>query len=755
MYGFKAGAAPKDKPKGGKIKGPGTGTSDSIKTEVPSGSYIMPADSTAKIGEKALGQLGKPVPVNLSNGEYEMPPEAVHAVGAKVLDQMKGATHTPVAARGFKPQEGELFFADGGAVESTDDLIARISAKYGTGGGSSPRPQPAAATAPQQPVQRPAAPSIGSAADALRNRKRQIDAAAGFADGGIVDDDTAMGGNESAIDQGFARSRQIEEDTLDRQARMQRQGRSETIARNAEMSAQLQGQIDQQSAMGRRSLMDEPRGFADGGLVEDGRRRTGPSPQMGAVALGNQARVERSGGQGMYEGANSEIARGFRAAFPSTDTAIRGSSQNIAESYQKGGIPAAIGATVRNMPVSAVGLADDIGRGVKTLIDPAANALKTAVTGDATPIEGTRPAAGFSAQPKSQPATSAPATQQRQAGDPASTSTAAAPQGFNPSSLTEQQRNDAGDAYRSAWQREAPAGMRGANDQALGFYNAEQRVRGSNISARRGANGVMEFSGNGEGALPQNYTRGFDLNAANERMAAANAIRQSYLDAQGGSDGGPRGGVIGNSAVDETNARFSDSALQESMKGMGRTRLNATVAMRNADVASQRAAAELAMREREGAASRGLAAQAEANRTAIERSRLGIDQQRADTEANVRGFEARSLERVEKLYTAYENAKTPEERAAVAEQIRAMNGKDAPNRYTVVPGGQEIDPTTNMAFTRPARVFNNQTGQFVDQQQGAQALPPINENPAVLKIMQNTALTREQRAAQIRALGYQ
>lgn len=805
MYGFKAGAAPKDKPKGGKIKGPGTGTSDSIKTEVPSGSYIMPADSTAKIGEKALGQLGKPVPVNLSNGEYEMPPEQVHAVGAQVLDQMKDATHTPVAAMGFKPEEGELYFADGGlidsaaqywandnaqfeaenpsfgsrvvralnpatafgsamgamhtaagngdktgmalaaaqavpvfgamrsvvtpamgavkaaramapnaaqtgvaiagsgaagamadtygtptagsepqqsgaafsemqrapniprseaprlgfadggAVESTDDLIARISAKYGTSSAPAPRAQPAVAATPQQqPVQRPAAPSIGSAADALRNRKRQIDAAAGFADGGLVDDE---------------------------------------------------------------------------------RRRTGPSPQIGAVALGNQDRVERMGGQGMYEGANSEIARGFRAAFPSTDTAIRGSSQNIAESYQKGGIPAAIGATVRNMPVSAVGLADDIGRGVKTLIDPAANALKTAVTGDATPIEGTRPAAGFSAQPKPQPAASAAAAPQRTASAPARTPTAAAPQDFNPSALTDQQRNDAGDAYRSAWQREAPAGMQGANDRALSFYNAEQQVRGSNISARRGANGVMEFSGNGEGALPQNYTRGFDLNAANERMAAANAIRQSYLDAQGGSDGGPRGGAIGNSAVDETNARFRESALQESMKGMGRTRLNATVAMRNADVANQRAAAELAMREREGAANRGLTAQVEANRTAIERSRLGIDQQRADTEANVRGFEARGLERVEKLYTAYENAKTPEERAAVAEQIRAMNGREGPQerplRDNFITVKQAVRDDKGNVLGEEERLVDLRT--YAQQPQGEQRMPPPNHVAALKK----------------------
>ncbi len=68
-------------------------------------------------------------------------------------------------------------------------------------------------------------------------------------------------------------------------------------------------------------------------------------------------------------------------------------------------------------------------------------------------------------------------------------------------------------------------------------------------------------------------------------------------------------------------------------------------------------------------------------------------------------------------------------RAAVAEQLRVMNGKEAPNRFTVVPGGQEFDPAAGTAVTRPSRVFNNQTGQFVDQQgaPGASAAPRAGE----------------------------
>lgn len=116
---------------GGMVRGPGTGTSDDIETEIPAGSYIMPADTTRKVGAEALGELGKPVPVALSNGEYQMPPEQVHAVGVETLNQIKDATHTPVA-RGFNPgqapqrDESRLFLNQGGSP-SEEERRARLS----------------------------------------------------------------------------------------------------------------------------------------------------------------------------------------------------------------------------------------------------------------------------------------------------------------------------------------------------------------------------------------------------------------------------------------------------------------------------------------------------------------------------------------------------------------------------------------------------------------------------------------------------
>lgn len=76
------------------------------------------------------------------------------------------------------------------------------------------------------------------------------------------------------------------------------------------------------------------------------------------------------------------------------------------------------------------------------------------------------------------------------------------------------------------------------------------------------------------------------------------------------------------------------------------------------------------------------------------------------------------------LQARYEAAKTPEERAAIAQQIRDLSGKQEPqNRFTVVPGGQEWDAASGAMRNVPARVLNNQTGQFVDGERQAGAQP--------------------------------
>ena len=101
--------------RGGPVRGPGTGTSDSIHTRVPSGTFVMPADSTKAIGEKNLASMGD-VPVRLSDGEFKIPPEKVQSVGAQALMALLAGTHTPVGAK--KSPKG---YADGGQVRDPNE----------------------------------------------------------------------------------------------------------------------------------------------------------------------------------------------------------------------------------------------------------------------------------------------------------------------------------------------------------------------------------------------------------------------------------------------------------------------------------------------------------------------------------------------------------------------------------------------------------------------------------------------------------
>lgn len=95
---------------------------------------------------------------------------------------------------------------------------------------------------------------------------------------------------------------------------------------------------------------------------------------------------------------------------PSTAEVLRGADLARSDAFQVGGFPAAAGQVVRAVPATAVGVADDALTGLAHVLDPAANFLKTVVTGDPTPIgQGQRTAAVPSAAAQGAPAAAAPA----------------------------------------------------------------------------------------------------------------------------------------------------------------------------------------------------------------------------------------------------------------------------------------------------------------------------------------------------------
>lgn len=91
-------------PRTGRIRGPGTGTSDSIPARMPVGSFVVPADSTEELAD-----------VQVSNGEAAIAPEAVQRIGAAALLAMRDSTHKPVPIPRRRSARQRL--AGGGEVE--------------------------------------------------------------------------------------------------------------------------------------------------------------------------------------------------------------------------------------------------------------------------------------------------------------------------------------------------------------------------------------------------------------------------------------------------------------------------------------------------------------------------------------------------------------------------------------------------------------------------------------------------------------
>lgn len=112
---------------GGLIQGEGTGISDDIPAEIPTGGFVMPADSTEQITPELLAQMGQKQQANVSDGEYLLPPEQIYQLGLNVLESMKDGTHVPAQiqelqqqGQGFNPNKeaGQVpSYADGGLID--------------------------------------------------------------------------------------------------------------------------------------------------------------------------------------------------------------------------------------------------------------------------------------------------------------------------------------------------------------------------------------------------------------------------------------------------------------------------------------------------------------------------------------------------------------------------------------------------------------------------------------------------------------
>ncbi len=522
---------------GGMVRGPGTGTSDSVKDNVPPGTFIMPADSTEKIGVEQLAGMGfkagkrpaapqapdvplgfRPkgtpggVPVNLSNGEFRISPEQVHAIGAEVLEDMKEATHTPT---------GETPDHEAGEMEG--DHVSR--------------------------------PALN------------------FADGGPVDDRK------------------------------------------------------------KRSMATSPSNTYPGNQAE---------------AAGN-----------IYAKSNAELADGARQvggfvanAFPGTVVATQGAGKAVHDAYEQGGLGAAVGQGIRGSMVPAVGFADDVMGGLKRVLDPAAQALKTFVTGDATPIG-------------QEPATASPAQSPATAPTPVSPATPSAPTAAaNPNYGNEPN---------------APPNTPKATPTDL--PNNVTRVGNS-------------YSG-------QNVGLGFTINGQEPRNGG-------YV-APGASSSGVGGSDVMGILQRESQIRAGMGALQDQINfnggGYGFRKVGADEAIRDMVVrgnSRDRAAALGFMGGRQDAADRyDLTRQDQALRQQDALARQGIAADELAMRQEAQGFTSSAQRQIQQLQQSYLSETDPAKKAEIERSIRLLGGQAAPKQpFQIAMSEEPLDPANPAAGTR-------------------------------------------------------
>ena len=244
------------------------------------------------------------------------------------------------------------------------------------------------------------------------------------------------------------------------------------------------------------------------------------------------------------------------------------------------------------------------------------------------------------------------------------------------------------------------------------------------------ADGARGFSpGVPAAAAPQGVTAPTVRHSGND-WAARNALRNAEVSASSimnTRQWGGRGAENNPSALAYQAMLKNDLALQGAQPGV--------------DVAAMRENAGIQREgmQQDGATTRTGMTEQGANARESGRNILARDEFNLRKEAS--GFQTRAAQQQEQLRNVILDPKaTPAQKRQAQESLRALGGKAEDNRFTVVPGGQEWDATAGAMRNVPARVLNNQTGQFVDQGGAQQAPAQARPVGAVSKVGNRTAV---------------
>nr|DAH64324.1 MAG TPA: hypothetical protein [Caudoviricetes sp.] len=382
-------------------------------------------------------------------------------------------------------------------------------------------------------------------------------------------------------------------------------------------------------------------------------------------------------------------------------------SQDMRERWNRGDYAGAVGSGVRTagegLGILAIGAADNI---ISPWVDAAGRAwdgLAGNQPGEAqaaTPpaTQGAAPAAKGEAPAKSDSATAAGAAKADAGKEPADEEQA--PRATRVANGVYRSGNAYSDTAAGAYGLSQDTRTPSAQNQAAAQALADRSQRES-MARVQAAYGLQERPRRGWSVAEQPSSAALDQQTKN----LLSKVLTPYVGAQNGQL----------TAAQLNAARgILEGAQERGLKGY-QAQLQAQTQLQHADLQNDGAMAREQLSQ-SGANFR------DANRTAVDMRRLGLDGQRL--------YEA---ERVSGILDELGNPDTPKERADfLQQQLQLLRGKQDQNRFTVVPGGQEWDDRAGSMRTVPARVLNNQTGQFLDAAQHAAPQPgaPAGQGPA-------------------------
>jgi hypothetical protein len=399
----------------------------------------------------------------------------------------------------------------------------------------------------------------------------------------------------------------------------------------------------------------------------------------------------------------------IQRAFPNTLGAMSDRRSQIDAAQKAGGMGAAFGQSARTVMNPLVGFVEDSANMVRGAIDPAAQALKTFATGDATPI-GQEPQNPIvrAAMPKPA-APMAPTAQTMGAGRGAVTPPMNPVQQQAPAAVTNplvreitpgifRQGNSFSDTAAGASEGARPAPISAQNMAAADALAARSQAQAlSNPLVQAAAPAASQ------NLTPADTGQGYGYGLLNSNRLA---VRNAAMDVQQMK---PGSGTVLKSLLQSQ----ADAPNQQIERDKIAQRGNETAADR------QMRSTELMAKMGESSADRALRSQEVADNSLVNAAKR-----------EAMGVETGAARRLAKLQDTYLNAKTPQEQAAAAAKINALSGKTNQDEYMAVAGGQTVDAMGNIT-KQPDLIVNKRTGQPVQGGQQAQApkqaLPPKDQ----------------------------